>query len=179
MRFSRSSGILLHPTSLPGGHGIGDFGPAAYCFIDFLQSAGAKLWQVLPLNPTGYGDSPFQCFSASAGNPLLISVEKLVEHGVLKSGDLQDAPEFAADTAEYGRVIRWKLPQLRKAADRFFAAGNRDDFDQFCSENSDWLDEFALFMALKSQHDLVAWTRWSRPFALRDEQALQEARRRL
>jgi 4-alpha-glucanotransferase len=97
MKFPRRGGILLHPTSLPGRTGIGDFGTEAYRFIDFLEQSGNKLWQVLPLNPTGYGDSPFQCFSASAGNPLLISLETLVEQGVLSQADLQPQPSLAND----------------------------------------------------------------------------------
>jgi 4-alpha-glucanotransferase len=177
MKFSRASGILLHPTSLPGRCGVGDFGPEAYRFVDFLHAAGAKLWQVLPLNPTGYGDSPFQCFSASAGNPILISPEKLVERGVLNERDLQGIPAFPADTTEFGSVIRCKTPILRKAADRFFTSGSvdRTEFDKFCIDHAGWLDEFALFMALKNQHDLVAWTKWSRAFALRDPEALRAA----
>jgi 4-alpha-glucanotransferase len=182
MKFPRSCGILLHPTSLPSKFGVGDFGPEAFRFVHFLQSAGAKLWQVLPLNPTGYGDSPFQCFSASAGNPLLLSPEKLVERGVLSPSDISNVPVFPQDSAEYGRVIRHKTPLLRKAADNFFARmSSRGDesFRQFCVEHAAWLDEFALFMALKGEHDLVAWTKWSRPLALRDPRALDEARKRL
>jgi 4-alpha-glucanotransferase len=182
MKFPRSCGILLHPASLPSKFGVGDFGPEAFRFVDFLQSAGAKLWQVLPLNPTGYGDSPFQCFSASAGNPLFLSPEKLVERGVLSPSDISNVAEFPEDSVEYGRVIRYKTPLLRKAADNFFAkTSSRDDdsFRQFCTEHSGWLDEFALFMALKGEHDLVAWTKWSRPLALRDPGALGEARKRL
>src|SRR5215475_2189441 len=101
MTFPRSSGILLHPTSLPGPHGIGDFGPAAYQFLDFLQASGMHLWQVLPLNPTGYGDSPFQCFSASAGNPLLISLERLQASGVLEAGDLRGLPKWKEGEVEF------------------------------------------------------------------------------
>ena len=121
MRFSRSSGILLHPTSLPGGHGIGDFGPAAYRFIDFLQAAGQKLWQVLPLNPTGYADSPFQCFSASAGNPLLISLDHLAEQGFLGRNDVRGVPAFPVEAVDYEAVSRFKMPLLQKAAANFFA----------------------------------------------------------
>ncbi len=103
MRFSRASGILLHPTCLPGRHGIGDFGSHAFAFVDFLKSAGQKLWQVLPLNPTGYGDSPFQCFSAHAGNHLLISLEKLREQELLESSDFSDQPAFSHDHVDFGR----------------------------------------------------------------------------
>src|SRR5207253_10477785 len=116
MKFSRASGILLHPTSLSGPHGIGDFGPDAYRFLDFLHAAGHKLWQVLPLNPTGYGDSPFQCFSASAGNPLLISLETLGEQGALSQEDLQPPPAFATHRVDYEAVLRYKDPNLTHAA---------------------------------------------------------------
>jgi len=100
MDFPRSSGVLLHPTSLPGPHGVGEFGPEAYRFVDFLHSAGQKLWQVLPLNPTGYADSPFQCFSASAGNPLLISLERLADQGLLSRDDLRSVPTFQVETVD-------------------------------------------------------------------------------
>src|SRR5689334_21429863 len=160
MRFSRSSGILLHPTSLPGGHGIGDFGPAAYCFIDFLQAAGQKLWQVLPLNPTGYADSPFQAFSGNAGNPLLISLDDLVGRGVLAESDLASRPPFPEDHVDFGAVIRFKLPLLRRAAENFFrsaADSEREKYVAFLQQNRAWLDDFALFSAVKEAHDLVAW----------------------
>ena len=108
MTFPRSSGILLHPTSLPGRFGIGDLGPEAYGFVDFLAAAGQKIWQVLPLGPTGFGDSPYQLFSAFAGNPLLISLDQLAEEGLLTPEELAAAPEFPADEVDYGRVIRSK-----------------------------------------------------------------------
>src|SRR5262249_1977199 len=114
MRFPRASGILLHPTCLPGTSGIGDFGPAAFAFIDFLKDAGQKRWQVLPLNPTGYGDSPFQCFSAHAGNHLLISLERLVGQGVLENYDLLNQPDFPKDSVDFEGVIRWKTGLLTK-----------------------------------------------------------------
>src|SRR5262245_11044666 len=105
MSFSRASGILLHPTSLPGRFGIGDLGSAAYEFVDFLEATGQSLWQVLPLGPTGYGDSPYQCFSAFAGNPMLVSLEFLLEDGLLEESDLANAPEFPDDRVDYGLVI--------------------------------------------------------------------------
>src|SRR6516162_8912226 len=110
MKFPRSAGILLHPTSLPGRFGIGDLGAEAYRFADFLARSGQRIWQVLPLGPTGYGDSPYQCFSAFAGNPLRISLEKLVEEGVLSTADLEGAPPFPSRQADYGWVIQFKLP---------------------------------------------------------------------
>ena len=134
MRFSRSSGILLHPTSLPGPYGIGELGPEAYRFADFLRDSGQRIWQVLPLGPTGYGDSPYQCFSAFAGNPLLISLDTLVERGYLNARDLNERPEFLADNVNFGAVIAWKLPLLRKAFRAFqkSAPAEREAFDAYC-----------------------------------------------
>src|SRR5215468_4755695 len=114
MSFPRSSGILLHPTCLPGPYGVGELGPEAHRFADFLRDAGQKIWQVLPLGPTGYGDSPYQCFSAFAGNPLLLSLDVLVERGYLNQQDLADRPRFPDERADYGAVIQWKLPVLAK-----------------------------------------------------------------
>src|SRR5215469_5894302 len=105
MNFTRSSGILLHPTSLPGRYGIGELGPEAHAFADFLHDSGQRIWQVLPLGPTGYGDSPYQCFSAFAGNPLLISLDRLVELGYLSANDIANQPAFPATQVEFGAVI--------------------------------------------------------------------------
>ena len=124
MRFERNSGVLLHPTSLPGPYGAGDLGAEAFAFIDFLAAAGQKIWQVLPLNPTGYADSPYQCFSAFAGNPLLISLDRLAEQGWLSEDDLADVPELPTTSIDYGAVIAFRFAKLRKAAARFFAAGD-------------------------------------------------------
>ncbi|MGZ7057369.1 MAG: 4-alpha-glucanotransferase, partial [Candidatus Angelobacter sp.] len=149
MRFPRSSGILLHPTCLPGPHGIGEFGSEAFAFVDFLKDAGQKLWQVLPLNPTGYGDSPFQSFSAHAGNHLLISLERLREQGILDASDFTNEPEFPEDHVEFGSVIPWKTSLLKKAAQRFLSDNSKEKqaFDEFRATNAGWLSEFALFMA--------------------------------
>jgi 4-alpha-glucanotransferase len=150
VRFPRSSGVLLHPTSLPGPNGIGELGPEAYRFIDWLDSAGQKIWQVLPLGPTGYGDSPYQCFSAFAGNPLLLSLERLVEREYLIDRDLATRPDFPVDRVDYGWVIHWKFPVLAQAAKRFFKAGReREPFQRFCEHNGSWLEPYARFMALK------------------------------
>ena len=179
MAFARSSGVLLHPTSLPGPYGVGDFGPEAYRFVDFLSEAGQKLWQVLPLNPTGYGDSPFQCFSASAGNPLLISHDVLVEEGLLRKSDLRDVPVFPIETVDYGAVIQWKMPLLRRAAANFLAdtsGAKRQELDAFRRNNAGWLEDFALFMAVKEAHNLVAWPRWAHDIASRQPEALQRWR---
>src|SRR5689334_21579690 len=127
MRFPRSSGILLHPTCFPGRYGIGDFGSEAFSFLDFLSAAGQKLWQVLPLNPTGYGDSPFQCFSAIAGNHLLISPDRLQEQGILEASDLHDRPEFPDENVAFESVIPWKTSLLKKAAELFLSGAKRED----------------------------------------------------
>src|SRR5271169_4835959 len=116
MSFPRSSGILLHPTSLPGPYGIGELGAEAHRFADFLKDAGQQIWQMLPLGPTGYGDSPYQCFSAFAGNPMLISLDRLAEMGLLPATALQHVPCFPVESVDFGTLIKWKLPLLRKAA---------------------------------------------------------------
>ena len=181
MRFPRSSGILLHPTSLPGPYGIGELGTEAYRFADFLGDSGQHIWQVLPLGPTGYGDSPYQCFSAFAGNPLLISLDVLQKWGYLSTDDLNQRPHFPDDKVDFGAVISWKFPLLRKAFQAFqrssFAV--RGAFDAFCRVNSAWLDEFALFIALKEVHNNVMWTLWERELALREPQAIERARNHL
>ena len=182
MKFPRSSGVLMHPTSLPGPFGIGELGPEAFAFVDFLKSAGQKLWQVLPLNPTGYGDSPFQCFSASAGNPLLISVEKLQASGVLEAGDLRGLPKWKEGEVEFGSLIRWKMPLLKKAAECFLKSASGQDrraFEQFCRDNAAWLDDFALFMAQKDLDSKLVWNQWPKAMARREADALRECRQRL
>jgi len=139
MAFPRSSGILLHPTSLPGPYGIGELGPEAFQFIDFLFEAGQSLWQVLPLGPTGYGDSPYASFSAFAGNPLLISPDLLEKDGLLSRKDLKTLPSFPETYVEYGDVIPFKTKLLHKAYETFNAdasSGQKVDFERFCNENS-------------------------------------------
>jgi 4-alpha-glucanotransferase len=157
MRFPRSSGILLHPTSLFGPHGIGDLGAAAREFVDWLAAAGQRIWQVLPLGPTGYGDSPYQLFSAFAGNPLLIDLEELVRSGLLARSDLDAAPSFPRDTVNYAAVMAFKLPLLAKAARAFRPAA---EFEDFCARQASWLDDFARFMALKKANRGAVWSRW-------------------
>ena len=177
MKFPRRGGILLHPTSLPSPAEIGDFGTEAYRFVDFLKQSGNKLWQVLPLNPTGYGDSPFQCFSAGAGNPLLISLERLTEQGVLSKADLAHRPFFPNKEVDYGAVLRFKVPILTKAAQTFLKGADgkeRLDFEQFCHANANWLDDFALFMACKDAHNGIPWTEWAADIAARKPGALQD-----
>src|SRR5579875_2525776 len=181
MNFPRSSGILLHPTSLPGPYGVGELGTEAHNFADFLREAGQRLWQVLPLGPTGYGDSPYQCFSAFAGNPLLVSLDRLVERGYLQARDLEERPAFAADSVDFGAVIAWKLPLLRKAFEAFLQSSSGDlaEFESFCERHLSWLEEFALFMALKEAHGQAMWTEWPRELALREPAALARARQEL
>jgi 4-alpha-glucanotransferase len=183
VKFPRCSGILLHFTSLAGSFGIGDLGPCAYEFADFLVASGQKLWQVLPLNPTGYGDSPYQCFSAFAGNPMLLSLERLREQGLLQASDLDlPSPAFPEDFVEYGRVIEFKTAALRRAAQVFLADGSRSDraaFDRFCESASPWLDDYALFMACKDAHHGIMWTLWDPQIRRRDAQAVSEWSRKL
>ncbi|MFH1575103.1 MAG: 4-alpha-glucanotransferase [Acidobacteriota bacterium] len=160
---SRVSGILLHPTSLPGKFGIGDLGEPAFRFADFLQQSGQQLWQVLPLGPTGYGHSPYQSLSSMAGNPLLISLEGLVQDGWLSEADLAQAPRFPADRVDYGAVAPFKWDLLRKAARNFSAAPAhplRPEFERFCAEKNAWLQGFAEFAALKDAKGGARWTEW-------------------
>jgi len=157
---SRSSGILLHPTSFPSCFGIGDLGPEAYKFVDFLVEAGQTLWQVLPLGPTGYGDSPYASYSAFAGNTLLISPERLVDDGLLDLGDLEQMPVGPID---YGYAHDVKSRLLNRAYYRFRATDDhnlRSGFRSFVDQQSYWLDDYALFRALKDDHGGVAWTDW-------------------
>jgi 4-alpha-glucanotransferase len=166
----------LHFTSLPGGHGIGDLGPHAYEFADFLSAAGQKIWQVLPVNPTGYGDSPYQCFSAFAGNPLLISLERMRDRGLLTDSDFDGAPIFPKDSIDFARCIDFKMPILRRAADNFFSSSSpaeRSAFEDFCQSAIPWLDDYALFMACKDAHQGVAWTSWEPQLRQRSPEALR------
>jgi len=170
----RTSGIVLHPTSLPGPYGIGDLGPGAYRFVDFLDASGQGLWQMLPLGPTGYGDSPYQCLSAFAGNPLLISPDLLAEDGWLDPSDLA-GPAFPADHVAFGAVRRWKLDLLGRGYRHFLArapAADRAAFGAFCREQTHWLEPYVLYAGLKSAHDQRPWTDWPAGLALRAPAAL-------
>lgn len=175
----RKSGIILHPTSLPGPGSIGSLGLEAMAFADFLRDAGQAIWQVLPLGPTAFGDSPYMCYSAFAGNPLLIDLRALVSDGDLEHGDLKD--ECFAERVDYGRARVVKSAALDKAAENFFASAERarlEEFWQFC-DTTPWLHDYALFMALKLRHGGKKWCDWPECFALRDEAALEEASRLL
>jgi 4-alpha-glucanotransferase len=177
---SRASGTLLHPTSLPGPFGVGDLGPQACAWVDTLAEAGQRWWQVLALGPTGFGDSPYQSLSAFAGNPLLVSPERLVEDDLLTPADLPaPVPEGRVD---YGRAIALKARLLARAHERFKARARPDlsaAFDGFRAREAPWLDTFALFMALKDEHAGEPWTRWGPALAARKAPALEGARTRL
>ena len=178
MQYQRRSGILLHPTSLPGRYGIGTLNEAAYHWVDFLHQTRQTLWQVLPLGPTGYGDSPYQSFSTFAGNPYLISLEALVQEGLLDPALLQQAPHFSNDRVDYGAIYTWKLPLLRQTAALFSQnadAAQRADFEEFCQAQAEWLEDFALFMALKDAHNGQSWTEWAMPLRSRQPAALASA----
>jgi 4-alpha-glucanotransferase len=180
--FPRRSGILLHVSSLPGGHGIGDLGKSAYEFLDFLAESGQKIWQVLPLSPTGYGDSPYQCFSAFAGNPLFIDLKALGDQGLLSLEDLAKAPDLPNEQVDYGRVIDFKQGLLRKAAHNFFAGRSQAEgsaFNWFCQNNADWLDDYALFMAGKAAHQGAVWVNWDAGLRRRNPDALIKWREQL
>ena len=178
MAFPRATGILLHPTSLPSPGGIGDFGPAAYRFVDFLASARQGLWQVLPLGPLGYGNSPYSATSAFAGNPLLISLERLAEHGWLDVAKIADLPRSVAPV-DYESIFYRKMPLLAEAARNFLrkiGGAARARFEQFCERNRDWLDDFVLFDGLRAHFKLANWNEWPRELAHRNPDALAKAR---
>lgn len=163
----RVSGILLHPTSLPGPYGIGDLGKEAYHFIDFLKESGQHLWQVLPLTHTGFGDSPYQSFSAFAGQPLLISPEHLIELGLLEESDLQNCPGGNSSFVDYGTLIPWKEEILQKAYTRYQHTADKmllEEYDSFYANNQFWLTDYSLFMACKSIHDGRIWLEWEEPY---------------
>ncbi len=175
MSFPRSSGIILHPTSLPSPFGIGDLGREARNFADFLCETGTHLWQMLPLGPTGYGDSPYQSLSVFAGNPLLISPEKLFQEDLLTAQDLQNIPQFPRSTVEFESVDSYKRRLYRRSWEIFrerVTLKEHEEFKAFCEENAAWLDTFALFMAVREAHDLKAWNTWEEGIRLRRPEAV-------
>ncbi len=179
MAFERASGILLHPTSLPGPYGIGEIGPQAYAWVDWLAEAGCGLWQILPLGPTSYGDSPYQCFSAFAGNPYLVSCAALLDQGLLSETDLEDMPVFSPDRVDFGAIYHWKLKVLDRAYRNFVGIAGEIEiraFREFREQQGAWLDEFALFMALKDLHAGRPWWEWSAKYRMRERDALVQAR---
>jgi 4-alpha-glucanotransferase len=181
MSFERASGILLHPTSLPSRGGIGDLGPAAYEFVDFLAAGRQGLWQVLPLGPLGKCNSPYSATSAFAGNPLLISLERLAEHGWIEPERLEALPDEVS-AVDYEEVRAIKLPLLRDAACHFLEQSRpqeQERFRAFCQENAAWLDDFVLFDVLRQLYRTGNWNRWPRELARRQPEALEKARRGL
>jgi 4-alpha-glucanotransferase len=179
MKYNRSSGIILHPTSLPGPYGIGEIGSRAFKWVDFLDDAGCSLWQLLPLGPTGYGDSPYQCFSAFAGNPYLISLEDLISEGMLSYADIADMPSFSEEKVDFGKLIPWKLSVLDRAYQKFQRGSPSDiqnAYQEFRAEQADWLENFAIFMTLKEAHGGGSWVNWPDPLRRREAKALDEAR---
>jgi 4-alpha-glucanotransferase len=192
MAFQRASGILLHPTSLPSKFGIGDLGETAYQFIEFLSRSGQKLWQVLPLGPTGYGNSPYMSFSAIAGSLYLISPELLAKQHLLKEEDWADIPDFDQDRVDFEAVMPYKRKLLELAFERFKQGYTDQDlqhhhdlyllqeqFKKFCYEESDWLEDYVLFMALHEQNPKILWNNWEPAIARREPQALQQKREEL
>lgn len=173
MNFPRASGILLHPTSLPNDFGIGDFGKTAFDFVDFLSDTKQTYWQILPLNPTGYGDSPYQSFSAFAGNTMLISPEKLVEEIFLTNEEIKNKPDFPADKVDYGAVYNWKNEILLKAFEKF---ERTEDFESFCVDVAWWLDDYALYRAIRENENHKAWFEWNETLRFRDEEAIKKIR---
>jgi len=181
MPFARTSGILLHPTSLPSRGGLGDLGPAAYDFLDFLSRARQGLWQVLPLGPVGYGNSPYSATSAFAGNPLCISVERLVERRWLPAARLSKLPRVVS-RVRYDAVRARKMPLIEEAARNFLLHAGPADGERlarFSLEQAGWLEDFVLYDALRRRHQEAAWNRWPRELARRDPAALELARAEL
>jgi 4-alpha-glucanotransferase len=168
----------MHPTSFASPYGIGDLGPEAYSFIDSLEAAGCKLWQVLPLGPTGYGDSPYQCFSAFAGNPYLISPQLLLQDGLLTIEDLSDMPDWDENRVDFGKIFLWKPALLKRSFGHFNELENsspiKSSFNAFCRENQAWLDEYSLFMTIKGLNGGSAWTEWAELYRFRDVTTLSK-----
>ena len=176
--FERSSGILLHPTSLPGKYGIGSLGKEAYKFVDFLKKANQKLWQIFPLGPTGYGDSPYQCFSTFAGNPYLIDFDLLIEQNLLAEEDLKGI-DFGGNEEyiDYGAIYNQKYPLLRKAYENFKANENKElkeKLETFKAENSSWLDDYSLYISLKNHFNGLPWNEWEDDIRTRKEAAINK-----
>jgi 4-alpha-glucanotransferase len=177
-----ASGVLVHITSLPSPYGIGDVGPAAFTMIDRLHAAGQSWWQALPLGPTGYGNSPYQCLSSFAGNGLMISPDFLIDEGLLRASDCEDGRSFPKDAVDYDAVIPFKHKLFERAWNIFSATPRsalQHDYDQFCAEQAHWLDDYALFRALKAKHGGVCYLAWPEALVHREPGALAEARRNL
>ena len=181
--FERSSGILFHPTSLPGKYGIGTLGKEAYAFIDFLKKSNQKLWQIFPLGPTGYGDSPYQSFSSFAGNPYLIDFDLLIEAHLLSEEDLRDV--FFGDNEEYidyGAIYNQKYPLLRKAYENFKSSDNhemRENLEHFKRENASWLNDYSLYISLKNHFNGLPWNEWAHDIKNREHGAMEHYKNEL
>lgn len=176
MEYNRSAGVLLHPTSLPGKYGIGELGSEAINFVDFLSNSGQKLWQIFPLGPTGYGDSPYQSFSTFAGNPYLISFEKLLDEGLLSKIELSNMPISDPHKIDFGSIYVNKLKLLRIAYENMKTMGNsiQNECADFCENNKDWLEDYALFMAVKNFHNGIVWKDWEKDIAYRENGAIEK-----
>lgn len=172
----RSSGILLHISSLPGGNGVGSMGKDAFQFVDFLAKSKQKIWQILPLGPVGYGNSPYQCYSAFAGNPLLIDIQQLVNDRLISKNSVTDQ-HFKTKQVEFERVGEWKTVLFREAFDAFQQNFDRykEEYLLFMSHNSWWLDDYALFRSLKTKNGETVWNTWDKNLVIRDRQTIQEA----
>lgn len=181
MKYNRSAGILLHPTSLPGKYGIGELGSEAINFINFLRKSGQKLWQIFPLGPTGYGDSPYQSFSTFAGNPFLISFEKLLEEGLLSKTELDSMPTSDPHKIDFGSIYQNKLKVLRVAYENMKKMGKsiNSECADFCKKNKDWLEDYSLFMSVKNYHNGIVWKDWEREIAFRENGAIEKWKEKL
>jgi len=176
MLTDRGSGILLHPTSLPGQFGAGDFGKDAYRFVDWLVSAGQTYWQMLPLGEVGLGNSPYMSMSSFAGNILLIDLCELASHGWLSSADITPHPDFKPERVNFTLMRPFRLERLRRAAKNFFASGHNEmhrEYTEFCIIESEWLEDYALFMSISNRENGCDWSQWSRKLARREPQALR------
>jgi 4-alpha-glucanotransferase len=172
----RQSGVLLHPTSLPGPHGCGDLGPEAHAFAEWLEDAGQRVWQMLPVGPVGYGNSPYSALSAFAGNPLLISADRLFEEGLLPRGALADAPRFAAGRVDYAAARAWRERCFAIAHQVFHKRkSDQQSYAIFCSENASWLEDYALYAAIKRSRRDKPWIEWEPELRARDPEALSRA----
>lgn len=171
----RGSGIIMHITSLPNKYGIGSFGEEAFKFVDFLKNAGQKYWQVLPLGPTGYGDSPYQCFSAFAGNPYFIGLDLLVKNGLLRLEDVENIDlGQERECVDYYKIFKNKMAILRKAY-----KNNKENLEEFKLENKNWIEDYGLFMALKNKFDLKAWYTWDKDIRFREKEAMDKYKKEL
>src|SRR6059058_5295398 len=173
----RASGVLLHPTSLPGPHGCGDLGPEAHAFALWLAGARQRWWQMLPVGPIGYGNSPYSALSAFAANPLLISLDRLVDEGLLPIGALAGAPRFPPERADYQAARAWREEKLRTAFTAFVRrTSDHPSFEIFCAESAGWLEDYALYAAIKRARRDRPWTEWEPELRARDAQAVDRAR---